>query len=137
MRIFYFLIPLGVLALSAITVPAQQTNDRCNEPVDMMILSIVHDEVRYNAYRSSLQELGTLEVFGGKILALGTRLVAEPEMLEGNWPKNRHTFVIRWPCVAAARSFWDSEAYQQTHLPLRVGAGEFNIALFPALTELD
>ncbi|MFL2771242.1 MAG: DUF1330 domain-containing protein [Rhodospirillaceae bacterium] len=137
MRIVCLLNLLGILALSPNSVPAQQTNDRCNEPVDMMILSIVQDEVRYKAYRSSLEDLGTLEAFGGKVLSLGTRLVAEPEMLEGNWPKNRHTFVIRWPCVEAARSFWDSEAYQKTHLPLRVGAGEFNVAIFPALTGLD
>jgi uncharacterized protein (DUF1330 family) len=125
-----------VLAASLVfAANASMADDDCSQPVDMIILSIVHDVERYQAYRSSLVELGTLEQFGGKVLAVGTRLEAEPDMLEGDWPDDRHSFVIRWPCAAVAHAFWQSETYQTKNLPLRVGAGEFNVALFPAVPD--
>lgn len=124
---------LGLSSLSVLPASAQQNDAACNTPVDMVIYSIVHDVERYQAYRSSLFELGTLDEFGGQVIAMGTRLEAEPELLEGEWPEDRHAFVIRWPCAAAAHAFWNSETYQTKNLPLRVGAGQFNVALFPAL----
>jgi uncharacterized protein (DUF1330 family) len=115
------------LVMSSVTAQAEEA---CDKPVDMVILSIVHDVARYQAYRSSLIELGTLEAFGGLVISVATRLEFEPEILEGDWP-----FVIRWPCAAAAHAFWNSETYQTKNLPLRVGAGQFNVALFPSLPE--
>lgn len=112
-----------------------QAEDACDKPVDMVILSIVHDVERYQAYRSSLTEFGTLEQFGGRVISVATRLEFEPVLLEGDWPEDRHSFVIRWPCEAAAHAFWQSETYQTKNLPLRIGAGQFNVALFPALPE--
>lgn len=114
---------------------AAAAEEACDTPVDMIILSIVHDVERYQAYRASLIEYGTLGEFGGKVLAVGTRLEAEPDVLEGDWPSDRHSFVIRWPCAAAAHAFWNSETYQTKNLPLRVGAGQFSVALFPAIPE--
>lgn len=121
----------------AFVVPGFQAHaeEACDTPVDMVIISIVHDVERYNAYRSSLIELGTIEAHGGRVTSVGTRLVAEPEMFEGEWPENRHAFVIRWPCAAAAHAFWQSDSYQTESLPLRVGAGTYDIALFPALAD--
>lgn len=110
-------------------------DEACDTPVDMVILSVVQDEERYQAYRASLMELGTIEKFGGRVATVATRLVADPKMFEGGWPDDQHSFVIRWPCEAAAQAFWDSEEYQSESLPLRVGAGQFNVALFPALPE--
>ena len=130
----FFLHGLAVLlSVVSTSANAQQSDESCDAPVDMVILSIVHDVERYQAYRSSLDELGTVEAFGGRVIALGTRLVADPVMLEGDWPDDRHAFVIRWPCAAAAHAFWASESYQKDSLPLRVGAGQFNVALFPAM----
>ena len=120
------------LVMSSVTAQAEEA---CDKPVDMVILSIVHDVARYQAYRSSLIELGTLEAFGGLVISVATRLEFEPEILEGDWPEDRHSFVIRWPCAAAAHAFWNSETYQTKKLPLRVGAGQFNVALFPSLPE--
>lgn len=131
---------IGVLA-SLLTLSgqgvAQEADDSCNAPVDMVILSIVHDVERYQAYRASLFEFGTLDTYGGRVMSMGTRLEAEPEMLEGDWPDNRHAFVIRWPCEAAAKAFWHSETYQKQNLPHRVGAGQFNVALFPAVPDSE
>lgn len=99
----------------------------------MVIHSVVHDVARYQAYRSALAASGLIANFGGHVLAVGTRLNAAPEMLEGQWPDNRHAFVIRWPCRAAAKAFWDSESYQRDLIPLRAGAGTFDVALYPAV----
>ena len=123
----------GLVVAAATVTNAQPTDESCDTPVNMVILSIVHDVERYQAYRASLAELPTLEESGGRVIALGTRLEAEPEMLEGDWPENRHSFVIQFPCAVAAHQFWTSDAYQKIHLPLRIGAGQFNVALFPAI----
>lgn len=120
------------IGLSQFAIAAE---DACDKPVDMVILSVVHDVERYQAYRSSLIELGTIEKFGGRVVTVATRLVADPMMFEGEWPDDQHSFVVRWPCETAAHAFWDSEQYQTESLPLRVGAGQFNVALFPALPE--
>ena len=125
---------LATLAIAAVnTVSAQQADGACDTPVNMVILSIVHDVERYQAYRTSLGELGTLKTFGGRVIAVGKRLEAEPEVFEGDWPRDRHSFVIQFPCAEAAHRFWNSDAYQNVHLPLRVGARQFNVALFPTV----
>ena len=126
---------IDAAALMALPSVAAKAEDACDKPVDMVILSIVHDVQRYQEYRASFIELGTLEEFGGQIVSVATRLEFEPEVLEGQWPDNRHSFVIRWPCAAAAHKFWNSEIYQTKQLPLRVGAGHYDIALFPAIVE--
>ena len=125
----------AIIGLALFCASAATAEENCNQPVDMIILSIVQDVERYKAYRASLVEYGTLDRFGGKVLAVGTRLEAAPDVLEGDWPVDRHSFVIRWPCAAAAHAFWNSETYQTKNLPLRVGAGQFNVALFPAVPE--
>lgn len=101
--------------------------------VDMVIHSVVRDAARYQAYRQALADSRLIASFGGVVRAVGTRLNATPEMLEGDWPADRHAFVIRWPCAAAAKAFWTSDAYQRDILPLRVDAGTFDVALFPAV----
>lgn len=126
---------IGAVALMTLSSLATKAEDSCDNPVDMVILSIVHDVERYQAYRASFIELGTLEEFGGRVISVGTRLEFEPEILEGEWPEDRHSFVIRWPCAAAAHEFWNSEIYQTQQLPLRIGAGHYDIALFPAIAE--
>jgi len=137
MRIIQSLAVASIFFMSVTTVCAQVRDAKCDAPVNMVILSIVYDVDRYQAYRASLAELPTLQNFGGRVIALGTRLEAEPEMLEGDWPEDRHSFVIQFPCEAAAHKFWNSDAYQKIHLPLRVGAGQFNVALFPAIPLFD
>ncbi|MDX2221102.1 MAG: DUF1330 domain-containing protein [Rhodospirillaceae bacterium] len=101
--------------------------------IDMVIHSVVHDVERYTAYRQALADSKLIAAFGGVVRAVGTRLSSAPEMLEGDWPANRHAFVIRWPCAAAAKAFWNSDTYQHDILPLRRGAGSFDVALYPAV----
>ncbi len=44
--------------------------------------------------------------------------------------KSRPIVVAKFPCVEAARQFWYSDAYQKDILPLRAGAGTFDVAIF-------
>ena len=115
--------------------PAAFASDYCADKdtaVDMTIVSVVSDEARYVQYRSALATSQLIPKFGGEVIAVGTPLSATPDMLEGSWPENRHTFIIRWPCEGAARAFWNSPQYRTEIFPLRDGAGNFDVALFPA-----
>ena len=123
---------LVLVILLPLSTPAQ-VPETCENPVNMMILSIVHDDVRYADYRESLGASGLIEAYGGKVTAVGTRFLAPPEVLEGEWPEDRHMFTIRFPCAAAAEAFLTADIYVKEYLPKRRGAGQFNIALFPAL----
>ena len=110
-----------------------QAQPACETPVNMMILSIVHDDARYADYRESLGASGLIEAYGGKVTAVGTRFLTPPDVLEGEWPDDRHMFTIRFPCAEAARAFLTADIYVNEYLPKRRGAGQFNIALFPAI----
>jgi len=131
MRLFSALIVGLLLPLTG----AAQTEEAasCDNPVMMMILSVVHDDVRYQDYRESLGASGLIEAYGGDVTAVGTRFFATPDVLEGAWPEDRHMFTIRFPCRAAAEAFLTSDVYVSEYLPKRRGAGRFDIALFPAI----
>tara|TARA_B100001094_G_C17824043_1_gene619973 strand:- start:59 stop:457 length:399 start_codon:yes stop_codon:yes gene_type:complete len=104
----------------------------CDSPVNMMIISKVTDQKKYDAYRQSVGELNLIGKLGGKLVAVGAGSDVTPELLEGEWPSNLFNYIIRWPCRNAAHKFWYSDGYQNISKPLRAGAGDFTIALFPA-----
>ena len=65
----------------------------------------IEDRARYQQY-----EAGFLEIFqrhAGKLLAVDEEQI----VLEGDWPATR-TVVIEFPDEAAARAWYDSDAYQ-------------------------
>lgn len=45
--------------------------------------------------------------YGGEYLARSSN----PEVMEGEWPTDRDTVVMRWPSRDAFKSFWDSPEY--------------------------
>ena len=91
---------------------------------------IVGTGVRYDrlqAYRKALDAADLYSRFGGKfVIARRPSLV-----LDGTYPDDRLTLVVRFPDLAAARGFWHGE-YQQI-LPMRAGAGDFNIGVWEEL----
>jgi uncharacterized protein (DUF1330 family) len=86
------------------------------------------DPERMNAYRDVIlpmhkQRGGYYEVF-----ALNAGQV---KVLSGQW--TQQIFAIsRWPSRAAAEDFWFCDQYQQTAIPLRLGAGTFTVHLIEA-----
>ena len=67
---------------------------------------VVKDSVRYDDYRKRV--MATLEPYDGKFLVRGGSV----ETLEGTW-KPQRLVVIEFPDAAAARAWWNSEAYAE------------------------
>lgn len=67
---------------------------------------VVNDRVRYDDYRKRV--MATLEPHGGKFLVRGGTV----ETLEGTWKPQRFV-IIEFPEAAAARAWWNSEAYAE------------------------
>ncbi|MDP6376273.1 MAG: DUF1330 domain-containing protein [Pseudomonadales bacterium] len=66
----------------------------------------IEDRGRYGQY-----EAGFMEIFGhhgGKVLSVDE----DPILLEGTWPHTR-TVLLEFPDAHAARTWYDSPAYQQ------------------------
>ncbi|MEU3830925.1 DUF1330 domain-containing protein [Streptomyces sp. SID486] len=70
----------------------------------------------------------TFEPYGGRFLVHA----AQHEVKEGAWPG--HVVVISFPSMDAARTWWDSPAYQEL-APLRSRHIEGDIILVPGVPE--
>jgi uncharacterized protein (DUF1330 family) len=64
----------------------------------------VSDPEKYARYRELAPPI--IKAAGGTYLFRG----GDPEVLEGDWSPNR-VVVLRFPTRAAARSWWESDAY--------------------------
>ena len=62
-----------------------------------------------------------VEQYGGEYIAR----TSEPEVVEGDWPSDRDTVIMRWPSREAFRNFWDSEGYGKAK-EIRKGKIELN-----------
>lgn len=49
-----------------------------------------------------------VEKFGGEYI---TNMEIAPEPVEGNWPTDRATVIMRWPSKEAFYDFWNSPEY--------------------------
>lgn len=67
---------------------------------------VVKDSVRYDDYRKRV--MVTLELYGEKFLVRGGKV----ETLEGTWKPQRFV-IVEFPDAAAARAWWNSEAYAE------------------------
>ncbi len=50
-----------------------------------------------------------VEHYGGEYIAR----TSEPEVLEGTWPSDRDTVLMRWPSRDAFLTFWNSPEYAE------------------------
>jgi uncharacterized protein (DUF1330 family) len=67
---------------------------------------VVKDQARYDDYRKRV--MATLEPYRGKFLVRGGQV----ETLEGTWKPQRFV-LVEFPDAAAARAWWNSEAYAE------------------------
>jgi uncharacterized protein (DUF1330 family) len=67
---------------------------------------VVKDPVRYDDYRKRV--MATLEPYNGRFLVRGGKV----EALEGTWKPQRFV-ILEFPDAAAARAWWNSEAYAE------------------------
>jgi catechol 2,3-dioxygenase-like lactoylglutathione lyase family enzyme/uncharacterized protein (DUF1330 family) len=99
-----------------------------DKPVLMVVDGLTNDRSRMRAYTEALLSSGLYEALGGYY-------VNDPRALasfEGRSAPNHSTLIIRFPCLANARTFWYSRAYQEEIKPLRLNplAGDFRVRIF-------
>lgn len=106
--------------------PAPEVCD--NKPVLMVVSGLTLDRDRMLKYGKAIQDSGLYATLQG-YYANSPRPVA---VFEGDIPPNYVTLIVRFPCLAHARSFWYSKTYQETILPLRQNpsAGNYTVTVY-------
>lgn len=101
---------------------------QCNEPVFMVVTGATLDPKRMGAYGAKIAATGIYEKVGGYYLNAPRPI----EVFEGDVGASHATIIVRFPCLANARSFWNSETYQQTIKPLRENppAGDYTVTVY-------
>jgi uncharacterized protein (DUF1330 family)/catechol 2,3-dioxygenase-like lactoylglutathione lyase family enzyme len=103
--------------------------DSCEgRPVLMVVDGHTIDPARMRAYTEKLLSSGLYAALGGYYIN-SPRPIAS---FEGQTVANHATLIVRFPCLANARAFWYSRAYQETIRPLRLDplAGDFTVRVF-------
>ncbi|HEV2569447.1 DUF1330 domain-containing protein [Sphingomonas sp.] len=98
-----------------------------NKPVLMIVSGPTHDRARMLAYGKAIADSGLYKKLGGYYVAAGRPL----EVFEGTPPANYSTIVVRFPCLANARAFWNSREYQEKIKPMRLNpaAGDYLVTV--------
>jgi len=123
------------LAVSASAVQSAETDADpgvCdNKPVYMVVSGPTHDRARMQAYAKAIADSGIYTKLGGYYVNV-PRAVAT---FEGSPPPNLSTLIVRFPCLANARAFWQSRVYQHTIKPLRLNpsAGDYTVTVYPEM----
>lgn len=110
-----------ILALAAAAAPT------CDKPVLMIVSGPTQDRARMMAYGKAIADSRLYEKLGGYY-------VAQPrpvEVFEGTPPPGYSSLVVRFPCLANARAFWNSKEYQERIKPLRLNpsAGDYLVTV--------
>lgn len=118
--------PLKPLAAPRATAPSAST---CDQPVIMVISGPTHDRARMLAYGKAIADSGLYKQLGGYYI----NLAYPQEIFEGEAPKGYVNLLVRFPCMANARAFWNSKVYQEQIKPLRLNpsAGDYIVTVYP------
>lgn len=124
---------IELLALAAAVpspVSAQMPPDpvKCdNRPVMMVVDGRIKDAKRLGVYAAAIRASGLYQKLGGYYIANPRALAT----FEGAPPPDRSILLVRFPCLAHARSFWNSREYREKILPLRLNpaAGDFIVTV--------
>lgn len=76
-------------------------------PVIMVVSGPVHDAARLRAYGQALAASGLYPLLGGYYLNAPRPI----DVFEGPAPGTDSLLMVRFPCLAHARAFWNSRAY--------------------------
>ena len=102
---------------------------RCdNRPVVMVVEGVTIDRGRMTAYADAIRQSKLYDSLGGYYLNFSRPV----EVFEGNPPAGQSILLVRFPCLAHARAFWFSRAYQDAIKPLRMdpSAGEYTVSVY-------
>lgn len=100
----------------------------CVDPVRMLVYGNISDRDRLVAYARALAESGLYAKHGGYYEATTPQL----DVFEGEPPAGRGVIIARFPCLAAAQSFWNSPEYTEIR-KLREGIAEFEVLVLPTV----
>jgi uncharacterized protein (DUF1330 family) len=114
--------------LASATAPAPLTEICDNKPVLMVVYGPMHDRDRMVAYGKAIADSGLYKKLGGYYLN-SPRSAA---VFEG---KPTSMIIVRFPCLANAKAFWNSRDYQENIKPMRLNpsAGDFTVAVYPEI----
>lgn len=118
--------PLRPLAAPRAAAPSASI---CDQPVIMVVSGPTHDRARMLAYGKAIADSGLYRQLGGYYV----NLAFPQEIFEGNAPGGYVNLIVRFPCMANARAFWNSRIYQEQIKPLRLNpaAGDYIVAVYP------
>jgi uncharacterized protein (DUF1330 family) len=99
----------------------------CVDPVRMLVYGEIRDRQAFGAYVRALAESGLYAKNGGGYDAITPAL----EVFEGAPPPTRGVVIARFPCLAAAKAFWNSPEYAEIR-KLREGIADFEVLVLPS-----
>jgi uncharacterized protein (DUF1330 family) len=99
----------------------------CVDPVRMLVYGEIKDRKAFAAYGRALGESGLYPKNGAYYEAATPAL----EVFEGTPPASRGVIIARFPCLEAARRFWNSPEYAEIR-KLRAGLADFEVQVLPA-----
>ena len=94
---------------------AAPSESTCDQPVIMVISGPTHDRARMMAYGKAIADSGLYQQLGGYYV----NLAFPQEIFEGTAPAGYVNLIVRFPCMANAKAFWNSRVYQEKIKPLR------------------
>jgi uncharacterized protein (DUF1330 family) len=109
--------------------PAPLDPIKCdNRPVIMVVSGVIHDRARMAIYAKAIRDSGLYPHLGGYYVNNPSSIAT----FEGTPPENATTLIVRFPCLAHARSFWYSQIYQEKIIPERLNpvAGTFSVTVY-------
>lgn len=117
----------ALLTLAAAGAAAPEICD--NQPVLMVVAGPTHDRARMLAYGKAIADSRLYQKLGGYYVNLPRPLAT----FEGEPPTGYTTLIVRFPCLANARAFWNSREYQEKIKPLRLNpsAGDYVVTVYP------
>ena len=120
---------MELLLAAAIPAATPPEPEACDAPVLMVVTGTTHDRARMLAYGKAIAGSGLYQELGGYYVNLPVPVAH----FEGEAPDGHTTLIVRFPCLANARAFWQSRVYQEEIKPLRLdpSAGDYTVRVYP------
>jgi uncharacterized protein (DUF1330 family) len=124
----HLLIAAALQAAAPAAAAAEAPAACAGPPVMMVVAGPTHDAERMRAYGRAIFDSGLYRQLGGYYLNVPRPLA----VFEGAPAANHTTLIVRFPCLANARAFWNSRVYQEEIRPLRLdpSAGDYLVTVY-------
>jgi len=124
---------IAAIALLAAATPASGGLDNpvCDKPVYMVVAGETHDRARMQDYAKAIAQSKLYEKLGGYYVNAPLPVAS----FEGEISPKYATLIVRFPCLANAKAFWNSQEYQDNIKPRRLNppAGNYSVTVYPEI----